>query len=165
VFYLIITIHLLLCVVLIGLVLLQQGKGAELGATLGGGSNTLFGAGGATSLVTKLTTGVAISFMVTSILLVRTYNRSAQPLRSGPDALLEGSLLEEAPKPAEPTVPPGQQEPVPAVNSADAPATSSQQVAPTASMPNTQPSQPGSINAAPVTENLPQGVDEKREKN
>jgi preprotein translocase subunit SecG len=95
VFYIVVTIHLILCFVLIGLVLLQQGKGAELGATLGGGSNTLLGAGGATSLVTKLTTGIALSFMVTSILLVRTYNRSAQQVTSGADALLEGSLLEE----------------------------------------------------------------------
>ena len=72
-FQLLLGIHLLLCVSLIVLVLLQQGKGADMGAAFGGGSNTLFGAAGATAFITKLTTGIAISFMVTSILLVNMY--------------------------------------------------------------------------------------------
>lgn len=72
-FQLVLGIHLLLCVILIGLVLLQQGKGADAGAVLGGSSNTLFGAGGATSLMVKVTTAIAVSFMVTSIFLVRGY--------------------------------------------------------------------------------------------
>jgi preprotein translocase subunit SecG len=68
-------LHLILCVILIGIVLLQQGKGADLGANLSGGSDSLFGASGATDFITRLTTTVAIAFMVTSIFLVRYYNR------------------------------------------------------------------------------------------
>ncbi len=59
---------------MIVLVLLQQGKGADVGAAFGGGSNTLFGASGANNLMVKITTGTAILFMVTSIFLVRGYS-------------------------------------------------------------------------------------------
>ena len=72
-FYIVLGVHLFLCLVLIGLVLLQQGKGADAGAVLGGGSNTVFGAAGATSLMVKVTTGVAVCVMVTSIFLIRGY--------------------------------------------------------------------------------------------
>lgn len=65
------------CFVLIGLVLLQQGKGADVGAAFGGGSNTLFGASGANSFIGRLTTGIAIVFMACSILLARQYIRRA----------------------------------------------------------------------------------------
>ncbi len=74
-FYAILAVHLILCVGLIILVLLQQGKGADMGAAFGGGgSNTLFGAGGATSMITKATTGLAVAFMITSILLVNAFS-------------------------------------------------------------------------------------------
>ena len=72
-FYFILTIHLLLCFLIIGLVLLQQGKGAQVGALLSGSSNTLFGASGSTTTFAKLTTIFAICFFVTSILLIRMY--------------------------------------------------------------------------------------------
>lgn len=73
-FHLILGVHLVLCVVLVVLVLLQQGKGANMGAAFGGSnSQTLFGAGGAATLLTKVTTAMAVCFMVTSILLVRHY--------------------------------------------------------------------------------------------
>ena len=73
-FYLIIlSIHIGLSVLLVGLVLLQQGKGADVGVSLGGGANSIFGAGGATSLITRVTTGTAILFMLTSLLLVREH--------------------------------------------------------------------------------------------
>jgi len=90
---------------LIGLVLLQQGKGAEMGATLGGGgSNTLFGAGGATSFVTRLTTGTAIAFMVTSVLLVRNYSSLTLPSQPGSGDILQGALLQEETPTPTPTV-------------------------------------------------------------
>ncbi|HWP65655.1 MAG TPA: preprotein translocase subunit SecG, partial [Candidatus Limnocylindria bacterium] len=63
-------VHVLACIFLIVVVLLQTGKGAEMGAVLGGGSQTLFGASGAGNLLTKLTTGMAITFMATSLLIV-----------------------------------------------------------------------------------------------
>ena len=72
-FQIILAIHLALCLGLIGLVLMQQGRGADAGVALGGGSSSMFGAAGAGSFITRLTTSLAIGFMVTSILLVRAY--------------------------------------------------------------------------------------------
>lgn len=90
-FYIVLTMHLVLCVTLIGLVLLQQGKGADMGAAFGGGSNTLFGATGATAFITKFTTGIAIAFMVTSVLLVNLYSTHSKSsvggVVAGPDAI------------------------------------------------------------------------------
>jgi preprotein translocase subunit SecG len=67
----VLSIHIILAVILVGLVLLQQGKGADVGAVMGGGSNTLFGVGGASSILVRTTTLIAICFMLTSVLLVR----------------------------------------------------------------------------------------------
>lgn len=67
---LVIGLHVTVCVLLILIVLLQSGKGAEMGISLGGGAGqTLFGAGGPATILTKITTGVAIIFMVTSLTL------------------------------------------------------------------------------------------------
>ncbi len=63
----IIIMHLLACVGLILIVLLQQGKGADLGAAFGGSSQTVFGSQGAGGFLTRLTTGVAVLFMFTSL--------------------------------------------------------------------------------------------------
>ena len=66
----IITLHVLTCLALITVVLLQHGKGADLGAAFGGGaSQTVFGSRGAGNFLTKLTAGAAILFMVTSLTL------------------------------------------------------------------------------------------------
>jgi len=67
--YVVPTVHVLSCIFLIVVVLLQTGKGADMGAVLGGGSQTLFGASGAGNLLTKLTTGMAITFMATSLVI------------------------------------------------------------------------------------------------
>lgn len=67
----VLSIHIILAVILVGLVLLQQGKGADVGAVMGGGANTLFGVGGASSLLVRTTTLIAVCFMLTSVLLVR----------------------------------------------------------------------------------------------
>jgi preprotein translocase subunit SecG len=67
---LIITIHIIVCIALILIVLLQTGKGASMGAVFGGaGSQTLFGNSGASSFLGKLTTWAAIIFMITSLAL------------------------------------------------------------------------------------------------
>jgi len=81
--YVIPTIHVMACLFLIVVVLLQTGKGADMGAVFGGGSQTLFGSSGAGNFLTKLTTGIAILFMLTSLVL--TYGRS----RSAADNLLQ----------------------------------------------------------------------------
>ena len=66
----VVALHVTFCILLILIVLLQSGKGAEMGISMGGGSGqTLFGAGGPASILTKITTAVAIFFMVTSLTL------------------------------------------------------------------------------------------------
>ena len=66
----VLSLHVTCCVLLILIVLLQSGKGAEMGVSLGGGAGqTLFGAGGPATMLTKITTGVAILFMITSLSL------------------------------------------------------------------------------------------------
>ena len=65
-----IVIHITVCFILIAIVLLQSGKGAELGAAFGGGSShTLFGSRGAATFLNKMTTFAAILFMITSLTL------------------------------------------------------------------------------------------------
>lgn len=61
------------------IVLLQQGKGADMGATFGGGGgNTLFGASGADSFLTRTTTMIALLFMVTSVFLAVNVKQAAK---------------------------------------------------------------------------------------
>jgi len=63
-------IHVVAALSLILTVLLQAGKGAAMGSGLGAGSSqTMFGSSGAGNFLTKLTTGIAILFMVTSLTL------------------------------------------------------------------------------------------------
>ena len=67
---LLITLHVLVSIALIIIVLLQAGKGAEVGASFGsGGSQTIFGAGGGKNFMTRLTAGAATIFMLTSLTL------------------------------------------------------------------------------------------------
>ncbi len=63
-------LHVMVCLILIVVVLLQRGKGAEIGAVFGGGaSSTVFGSRGAGNFLTKLTSGAAVIFMLTSLIL------------------------------------------------------------------------------------------------
>ena len=66
---LLLIVHILVCLFLIVIVLLQQGKGADIGATFGGSSQSLFGTEGPMPLLNKITTAAAITFMVTSLSL------------------------------------------------------------------------------------------------
>ena len=69
-YQLILMIHVIVAVVLISLVLIQHGKGADIGAAFGSGaSNTLFGSQGTGGFLFKLTGGLAITFFVTSLTL------------------------------------------------------------------------------------------------
>src|SRR4030095_6741831 len=68
--YTVITIvHVLSCIFLVLVVLLQTGKGADMGAVFGGSSSTVFGSSGAGTFLSRLTTATAIIFMLTSLSL------------------------------------------------------------------------------------------------
>jgi len=65
-----IIVHVLVALTLIGVVLVQRGQGADMGASFGGGgAQTLFGSRGSGSFLGKLTGGLAATFMVTSLTL------------------------------------------------------------------------------------------------
>jgi preprotein translocase subunit SecG len=84
-------LHVLACVFLIVIVLLQRGKGAEMGAVFGGGAgSTVFGSRGAGNFLTRMTTAAAVIFMLTSLTLAYI----AQD-RTG-DSLFEGEESEAA---------------------------------------------------------------------
>ena len=93
---LIITIHIIVCIALIMIVLLQTGKGAEMGAAFGGSSSTIFGSSGPGSFLEKLTAAAAIIFMLTSLTLA--YLSSQRPASS---IMQEGSapVKQNIPKP------------------------------------------------------------------
>jgi len=94
-------IHIIVCLFLVVIVLLQHGKGADMGATFGGASQTVFGTEGPLPLLNKVTTTAAVVFMLTSLALAyfssnlggSSVMRSVQP----PAAPVEGAL-EKAPK-------------------------------------------------------------------
>jgi len=67
---LVVILHVLACISLILIVLLQAGKGADIGASMGGaGGQALFGTTGASTILSKVTTGIAVVFMLTSLFL------------------------------------------------------------------------------------------------
>ncbi len=69
-YILLVIVHIIVSIALIAVVLLQSGKGAEMGASFGAsGSQSVFGAGGGSTFMSKVTTGAAIIFMLTSLTL------------------------------------------------------------------------------------------------
>lgn len=100
---LVIVLHVIVSVALILIILLQTGKGTDIGAVFGGGSSqTLFGSSGPTSFLGKLTAGAAIVFMLTSLFLA--YFAGG---RSSPTLMKGGVAVPSAPGPAVPQGPPG----------------------------------------------------------
>ena len=102
-------IHIIVCIGLILVVLLQTGKGAEVGAVFGGSSSTIFGSSGAGNFLSRLTTGMAIVFMITSLTLGYFAGRkpSATIFDSQPGASSPGGAV--TPKQdAAPATPPAQ---------------------------------------------------------
>jgi preprotein translocase subunit SecG len=93
--YFLVFIHVIVCLFLIGVVLLQQGKSADLAGAFGGqGSQTAFGPRGAANLLTKLTTYAAVLFMLLSIALTILLSR-----QSGDHSVLSGTpTTQSAPK-------------------------------------------------------------------
>ncbi len=81
---LLLILHVLVCIFLILIVLLQSGKGAEMGAAFGGSSQTLFGSRGAATFLNKLTTVAAIVFMLTSLLLTMITTKGSSVIQNVP---------------------------------------------------------------------------------
>jgi len=87
-----IVLHVIACVFLIAVVLLQRGKGAEIGAVFGGGgSTTVFGSRGAGNFLTKLTALSATIFLCTSMALSVTFARDSADRLFADDAALEAA--------------------------------------------------------------------------
>jgi preprotein translocase subunit SecG len=77
-------VHIIVSLFLIAVVLLQSGKGAEMGAAFGGSSQTLFGSRGAATFLSKMTTFAAIGFMLTSLLLAVVTSKGGSVVRRVP---------------------------------------------------------------------------------
>ena len=101
----IVLIHVVVCIALILIVLLQTGKGSDMGAAFGGGSSqTVFGSTGAGSFLSKMTTGAAVVFMLTSLTLA--YVSSRGPTSSVMPASTPPPVTQETPGlPTETTAP------------------------------------------------------------
>jgi preprotein translocase subunit SecG len=76
-------LHIIICIVLILVVLLQTGKGASMGAVFGGSSQTVFGSSGPGSFLSRMTTVIAIVFMLTSFGLTYMVSQKSPSLMEG----------------------------------------------------------------------------------
>lgn len=109
---LLVIVHVIVCLALILIVLLQTGKGADMGAAFGGGaSQTLFGTTGASTFLSKATTAAAVIFMLTSLTLayMSGTRKGGQLVTETPPAA-EKTTTESAPV----ALPGGTNEPLPA---------------------------------------------------
>ena len=123
-----VTVYVVICFFLILVVLLQQGKGADIAGAFGGGSSqTAFGARGATTFLHKVTTGAFVGFVVISMVLSIM---EAKPKASVIPKSLPASALPKAAAPA------------PASGSAPAGQPAASQAAPSAPAPSGSPSKP-----------------------
>ena len=123
-----IILHVLVAFIMVGVILLQSGKGAEIGAAFGGSSQTIFGARGANTFLGKLTAVTATIFMLTSLSLAimsKQRNYSSTIGLDNPPASAPA-----APSPASDTPTPTQSSPAPVPT------------APTAADPANPPSSP-----------------------
>ena len=125
--YIVYSLHIITCLFLIMVVLLQQGKGADLSVFGGGTTQAAFGARGAATVLHKLTVGFFVLFMVTTVSIgVLQRGRSSSSVMQGVEATEDAP----APAPAEP----------PAAAPADsAPATEGAAAPPPASAPPENP--------------------------
>jgi preprotein translocase subunit SecG len=137
-------IHVLACIFLALVVLLQTGKGADMGAVFGGSSSTVFGSSGAGNFLTRLTTATAIVFMLTSISL--TYLSARKTTATVFDSAPVENVPQSAPAEKAPDAPPAPQAAAPAQDAAapQAPAAAAPQApaAPEAPAANDAAAQP-----------------------
>ena len=86
-YYLFVTLYVLTCVVLMIVILLQQGKGGDIANAFGGGaSQAVFGARAGATVLTKVTTGLTVSFMTLALLLAVWGSRGTSSVVGGVDA-------------------------------------------------------------------------------
>lgn len=123
VYFVLITLHILICGLLIVVVLLQSGEAADLAGAFGGaGSQTAFGPRGAATFLSKATTWCAIMFMLTSMALTMHQNSTAAS--TGSSVLQQFSKTSKAPTPAVPAPTAPASTPAPAAPAPAAPAPS-----------------------------------------
>jgi preprotein translocase subunit SecG len=102
-YYVIISVHIIVCLLLIAIVLLQQGKGQDLASAFGGGgSQTAFGPRGSATVLSRATTILAALFMVTSL--------SLSVMKSGRSSVLDQVQDAGTPAATAPEVPAGDSE-------------------------------------------------------
>jgi len=112
-------IHILVSLGLILVVLLQTGKGAEMGAVFGGSSATIFGSSGAGNFLTRLTSGMAIVFMITSLALgYFAGHRTSSTIFENRSPAVEPRPTTPPPSPSKQEVAPGTGSQVPATPAA-----------------------------------------------
>jgi preprotein translocase subunit SecG len=110
---LLIVLHVFACLAIIGVVLLQAGKGADIGSAFGGaGSQAVFGSMGTPTFLGKITAGIAIAFALTSFGLTL--------LGSETPSVVREPAATQAPAPAAPAAPPATPESGPAAPAAPA---------------------------------------------
>jgi preprotein translocase subunit SecG len=135
-----VALHLVICVALIVIVLLQTGKGSEIGAVFGSSSQTLFGSTGGGTFFGKLTTGVAVVFLLTSLILAGRSSRvTSESVMSGVKPAATAPAESETPTEAIPLATPAEK-PVENGNPAEAPAP--EQKTTTSEESQTQPDKP-----------------------
>jgi preprotein translocase subunit SecG len=120
-FIILVVIHVIVCIALIMIVLLQTGKGSDIGAVFGGaGSQTLFGATGASTFLSKATTVAAVVFMLTSLTLAYMAGK-----REATSVVANTPAVEaKAPEAPPPAAVPAPEEAKPETQPAEPPATS-----------------------------------------
>ena len=106
-FYLVITLHVVACLFLIGVVLLQQGKSQDLASAFGGGgTQTAFGPRGSANVLSKATTILAGAFMITSLALsILRPTRSSVLEKAGTAAPGAGGISTTTTVPGQPVAP------------------------------------------------------------
>ncbi len=92
-------IHVIACIIMVLVVLLQAGKGANMGAAFGGSSQTVFGSSGAGTFLGKMTATVAIVFMLTSLFLTYSVSRKGSSLFESSQAPVARQAMPAAPAP------------------------------------------------------------------
>lgn len=98
--------HILTSIFLIAVVLLQSGKGAQMGAAFGGSSQTLFGSRGAATFLNKLTTIAAVVFMLTSLTLTVVTTKTTSIIKQTSPSEQQKAIPQQMPQqPAQPLMP------------------------------------------------------------